>query len=300
MNENASDGQGPFRIQKVDYGKELILIVDDEKELCEIVSVMLDILGFKARSVNSASECFKEVAKNDYTFVITDISMPGMDGLDLIRILRRQRPDLGLIAMTGYTKEYSYVDVINAGANDFINKPFAAEELEAKLRRAIMERDMRKELSRLSITDPLSGLYNHRHFFDKLREEIARAHRQKRPLSLILLDLDDFKVYNDTKGHLAGDRLLERVGALINAKIRQGVDSGYRYGGDEFAVLLVDVGDESSMAAAKRISEAMANELGITASIGVGVLGENMSAEELVALTDQRMYENKRQRKVGR
>ncbi len=293
-------GTEPGLFPKVDYGRELILIVDDEEQLCEIVKVMLDIIGFKSRSVHSAADCLKEVAKNDYTFVITDISMPGMDGLELIRSLRRQRKDLGLIAMTGYTKEYSYVDVINAGANDFINKPFAAEELEAKLRRAIIEREMRRELSRLSITDPLTGLYNHRHFFTRLREEIARAHRQRHPLTLILLDLDDFKAYNDTKGHLAGDQLLEKVGSLINSKIRQGVDSGYRYGGDEFAVLLTDVDGEKAKAAAQRISDALASELGVTASIGVGFLADGMSAEDLVGLTDERMYENKRRRKVGR
>jgi len=300
MNENGSAEKNPFQQNKVDYADELVLIVDDEVELREIVTVMLDIIGFKSKSVNSASECFKEVARRDYSFVITDISMPGMDGLDLIRNLRKQRAELGLIAMTGYAKEYSYVDVINAGANDFINKPFAAEELEAKLRRAILERNMRRELSRLSITDPLTGLYNHRHFFSKLREEIARAQRQKHPLTLVLLDLDDFKIYNDTKGHLAGDRLLEGVGALINARIRQGVDSGYRYGGDEFAVLLVELGGERAISAAKRLADAMASELGVTASLGVGFLAEGMSAEDLVALADEKMYADKRERRVGR
>ena len=300
MNENGSAEKNPFQQNKVDYADELVLIVDDEVELREIVTVMLDIIGFKSKSVNSASECFKEVARRDYSFVITDISMPGMDGLDLIRNLRKQRAELGLIAMTGYAKEYSYVDVINAGANDFINKPFAAEELEAKLRRAILERNMRRELSRLSITDPLTGLYNHRHFFSKLREEIARAHRQKHPLTLVLLDLDDFKIYNDTKGHLAGDRLLEGVGALINTRIRQGVDSGYRYGGDEFAVLLVELGGERAISAAKRLADAMASELGVTASLGVGFLAEGMSAEDLVALADEKMYADKRERRVGR
>jgi len=300
MNENGSAEKNPFQQNKVDYADELVLIVDDEVELREIVTVMLDIIGFKSKSVNSASECFKEVARRDYSFVITDISMPGMDGLDLIRNLRKQRAELGLIAMTGYAKEYSYVDVINAGANDFINKPFAAEELEAKLRRAILERNMRRELSRLSITDPLTGLYNHRHFFSKLREGIARAQRQKHPLTLVLLDLDDFKIYNDTKGHLAGDRLLEGVGALINTRIRQGVDSGYRYGGDEFAVLLVELGGERAISAAKRLADAMASELGVTASLGVGFLAEGMSAEDLVALADEKMYADKRERRVGR
>ncbi|RJR23182.1 MAG: diguanylate cyclase [Desulfobacteraceae bacterium] len=300
MVEESLELRDSAKEQKVDYSKELILIVDDEEALCEVVCVMLDIMGFKTNSVNSAAECFKEIGKNKYTFVITDISMPGMDGLDLIRILRKQRPELGLIAMTGYTKEYSYVDVINAGANDFINKPFAAEELEAKLRRVIMEREMSRELSRLSITDPVTGLFNHRHFFNRLREEIPRARRQNHPLTLILLDLDDFKIFNDSKGHLAGDQLLEKVGNLINAKIRLGVDSGYRYGGDEFAILLVDVGGESSISAAKRIADAMSQELGVTASFGVGFLEPGMSAEDLVAATDERMYQNKKERRVGR
>ena len=100
--------------------------------------------------------------------------------------------------MTGYYKEYSYVDVVNSGASDFINKPFGIEELEAKIRRVIIERNLKQELRRLSITDSLTGLYNQRHFYTRLRDEVIRAERQKHPLVLIFIDLDNFKKYIDT------------------------------------------------------------------------------------------------------
>ncbi len=166
--------------------------------------------------------------------------MPGMDGLELIRSVQSAFPEVSIIAMTGYSRGYRYIDVINSGAKDFINKPFGIEELEAKIRRAIRERNALKELSRLSITDSLTGLYNQRHFYARLKEEIVRAQRQKHPLALVLLDMDNFKTYNDTHGHLAGDELLQNVGRIINNCIRENVDSGYRYGGDEFAIILID------------------------------------------------------------
>jgi len=153
--------------------------------------------------------------------------MPGMNGLELIQRTRDEYPQVSIVTMTGYYKEYSYVDVVNSGASDFINKPFGIEELEAKIRRVIIERNLKQELRRLSITDSLTGLYNQRHFYARLRDEVIRAERQKHPLALIFLDLNNFKKYNDTHGHLGGDRLLHKVGSIINTNIRQGVDSGY-------------------------------------------------------------------------
>ena len=118
------------------------------------------------------------------------------------------------------------MDVIHAGASDFIKKPFDLEELEAKVSRIIGERSLRQELNRLSMTDSLTGLFNHRQFFERLREEMVRASRQREPLSIVLFDLDDFKAYNDTHGHLAGDEVLRDVGGIILKCIREGVDTG--------------------------------------------------------------------------
>jgi diguanylate cyclase (GGDEF)-like protein len=195
--------------------------------------------------------------------------------------------------MTGYSEGYRYVDVINAGANDFINKPFDLEELEAKLRRIIIERNLRKELNRLSITDSLTGLFNQRHFYTRLKDEVTRAKRQKHPLSLILLDLDNFKEYNDTYGHLEGDEMLRNVGQIINNSIREGVDTGYRYGGDEFAIILIESDLNVAKVIGKRVQVSLKEKINITASIGYKKFSEKMSDKELVSEADKNLYRAK-------
>ncbi len=284
-------------IENTTYDEESILVVDDEADIRETLVQMLLHLGFKAQAASNGSEAMDLLHENDYTFMITDMRMPGMDGLELIRSVQSAFPEVSIIAMTGYSRGYRYIDVINSGAKDFINKPFGIEELEAKVRRAIRERDVLRELSRLSITDSLTGLYNQRHFYARLKEEIVRAQRQKHPLALVLLDMDDFKTYNDTHGHLAGDELLQIVGRIINTCIRENVDSGYRYGGDEFAIILIDADPEVTRSIVKRVRTALASQCQITASIGHATFSEGLKQQAFVALADASLYEAKGRRK---
>jgi len=280
--------------QHIDYSNERCLVVDDEKNVRDSIVESLQILDFQAQGASDGEEALIELEHmGNYSFLITDMKMPGMDGLELIRKARTIYPDICIIAMTGLAKSYEYIDVINAGATDFINKPFGIDELEAKIRRAIIERNTKRELNRLSITDSLTGLYNQRHFYARLREEIARAKRQKQQLSLILLDLDDFKSYNDTHGHVAGDELLSKTGDIIHASIRENVDSGYRYGGDEFAVLLIDADNNVAQEIGRRIDAGLRNRLGISASMGFSQFSEGMSAETFVNKADKELYKSK-------
>jgi len=253
--------------------------------------------GFKAHHVGSGVDALTELRKErPYTFLITDIVMPGMDGIELMKSVKNKYPDLCIIAMTGFAREYNYVAVLDAGATDFINKPFGIEELEAKIRRGIIERNTRLELKRLSITDSLTGLYNQRQFYIRLKEEIMRAQRQKRHLSLLLLDLDEFKQYNDKHGHLAGDEILKKFGIIINAQIRLGVDSCYRYGGDEFAVILNDSSPDTCRSIGKRIEKAFERECGMAVSMGYANLSEGMTPESFVAEADRHLYKLKGQK----
>jgi len=286
---------------KIRYSDELVVVVDDEEFVREPIVAMLERLGFRAEAAASAQEALERLIKTEATFLLTDIRMPGhVDGLELIRQAKHQNPDMCAIAMTGHSKEFNYVEVINAGATDFVNKPFSIEELEAKIKRAIIERNTRHELNRLSITDSLTGLYNQRHFYTRLKEEMARSGRQKHGLALVLFDLDDFKQYNDSYGHLAGDRLLQKVGDVITSKVRQDVDSGYRYGGDEFAVILIDADAEVAHMMSLRISEEIEKMCGLTASSGYAVLAEGMTPDELVGQADQGLYAHKdKRRKMG-
>lgn len=283
--------------ENISYANERILLVDDEEGIRLPVLEMLRHLGFQAHSEETGDKALEKLENNPYTFLITDIKMPGIDGLELIKRATSEYPGLCTIAMTGYTKEYSYVDVIRAGATDFINKPFKIEELEAKIRRAIVERDTRRELSKLSITDSLTELYNQRHFYERLRDEITRAQRQGHKLSLVLLDLDDFKQYNDRHGHLAGDELLHKVGDIIKSKIRQGVDSAYRYGGDEFALILVDADEAICNAIGSRIEDTVRDQCNLGVSMGFANYLGGMTPEAFVGKADQELYKLKGARK---
>lgn len=280
----------------IDYSKESILIVDDDSNLREVFEKLLEALNFSVASAPSGPEALVMLKEKAYTFLLTDMKMPDMDGMELIKKVSGEYPEICIIAMTGFSEGYRYVDVVNAGASDFIKKPFDLEELEAKIRRVITERNLRRELSRLSITDSLTGLYNQRHFYSKIKDEIIRSKRQKLPLTLILLDLDNFKQYNDAHGHLAGDEALRKAGKIIIQSIREGVDSAYRYGGDEFAIILVGADVPIAEEIVKRISETFADIGEVTASVGYTMFDGQMSIKDLVAQADKNLYARKTNR----
>ncbi len=280
-------------LSNINYANEFILVVDDEPPVRESLAHTLVQLGFNAQTAESGPEALKILKNDDITFLVTDMRMPEMDGMELIRIVAQEYPEICIIAMTGMAKGYGYVDVINAGATDFINKPFRVEELEAKIRRAIVERDIKRELNRLSITDSLTGLYNQRHFYARLKEEINRARRQKTDLSVILMDLNQFKAYNDTYGHLAGDKLLKEVANIINSNIREDVDSGYRYGGDEFAIILIDADEKTARTIGERINQAIRRRCSLDVSFGVGSFSTEKEMEKMLRKADQELYRSK-------
>jgi two-component system cell cycle response regulator len=279
---------------KEEYSKENLLIVDDEIEVRQVVAKLLSNLGFHADSESSGKNALQKMRTGAYTFLITDINMPEINGIELIKRVKKEKHDISIIAMTGFDKDYTYMDVINAGANDFITKPFKIDEIEAKISRILIEKRVRDELATLSITDNLTGLFNQRHFHNKLKDEVNRANRQNHPLSLILLDLDKFKEYNDKYGHLEGDRILAKSGKIILANIRENVDTAFRYGGDEFAIILVEADNEIVLNTGERIKKGFAEGDGVTASIGFATYSSNMDVNDFIALADKDLYESKK------
>jgi len=284
----------------IDKSKELILVVDDDLRVCEVLKELLGALQFPTASAVSGAEAMKMLKDKSYTFLLADMKMPEMNGMELIRRCRENFPTVNVIAMTGYADEFKYVDIINAGANDFVKKPIDIAELEAKIIRCITERDLKQELNRLSITDSLTGLFNQRQFYLRLREEIVRSTRQKHPLALILMDLDNFKEYNDKHGHIAGDQALRHVGKSILRSIREGVDSGYRYGGDEFAIILIDSDILIAEEIGKRVRMAIRDGGELRASLGYAVYNEGMNLTDFVSLADSNLYQSKTEAKNGR
>ncbi|MBI3563622.1 MAG: diguanylate cyclase [Elusimicrobia bacterium] len=156
--------------------------------------------------------------------------------------------------------------------------------------------ELERKLRELSRTDDLTGLFNQRHFHDRLRDEASRAIRQKRKLSMILFDLDGFKQVNDRLGHLEGDRILRAFALALNENIRQGVDAAFRYGGDEFIVLLPETAGKGAERVAKRVAESARAALepdGVSTSWGLAELPRSGDVSALVRAADAAMYKMK-------
>jgi diguanylate cyclase (GGDEF)-like protein/PAS domain S-box-containing protein len=157
--------------------------------------------------------------------------------------------------------------------------------------------ELEKRLRKLSLTDELTGLHNKRSFKETIGHAVQRAKRQGEKLSILLVDLDNFKEANDRWGHLEGDRILQDTARIIEQSIRRDVDTAYRIGGDEFIVIMPDIGQRMAETVAKRIREAATGKPYarlVSLSIGAASLRCRDTQKDLIARADQRMYKNKR------
>ncbi len=285
-----------------------ILIVDDDAAIRDSMDEFVGMAGYISTTADSAEDALEILAQNSIDVVITDIMLPGMDGLELTDRIKK-RFEIDVIVMTGYSGDYSYEEAISKGASDFVFKPVRFEELLLRLRRVLKERRLTQEriqmlekLKRLSITDGLTKLYNSRYFYNQLKIEIDRTERYQRPLSLLLLDIDKFKEYNDSYGHLEGDQVLIRLGQVIKSCLRK-MDTAYRYGGEEFTVILPETGGDEAATVAERIRAAVETELftprkngeTVNISISIGVTEYNLQEEIAVFVqrADKAMYQSK-------
>lgn len=246
-----------------------ILVVDDDKLVLEALGMLVSSFGYNCLTAVNGLDAIKKLKEKQVDIVVTDVVMPEMDGLELLAHIKEHYIQTDVIVATGYTDKASYADVIRSGAIDFIKKPFERDELEAKLNRVERERKMVRKLEKLSMCDSLTGLFNRRSFNLKLAEEVQRAHRQDYQVFLALLDVDNFKGYNDTFGHPAGDKVLNAVGLILNDCTRHNVDFTFRYGGDEFAAILTQTNEEQAIKIMDRVVESF--EIG-------GFAGTSLSA----------------------
>jgi len=158
------------------------------------------------------------------------------------------------------------------------------------------QKQLERELKEMSIKDSLTGLFNQRHFYDRLAAEIERARRQAHPLSLLLFDIDQFKTFNDCHGHLAGDLVLQTAGQVVLESTREHVDLGFRYGGDEFTVILPEAGEHQAYSIAERIRQGFESKKfdDLTVSIGLMTYRDGYSLRTFIQFTDAMMYDAKR------
>ena len=274
-----------------------MLSVDDDGELRELLHELICQMGHASVTAADGIDALEKMEEKQFDIVITDINMPRLNGVGLIKRITSDFSDTDVIAITGYQTEYNYTDIIALGASDFISKPINIDEFEAKIKRIVRERNMRFELRRLSTCDALTGLYNRRHLDDNLQNEAIRASRQHYDLYLLLIDIDNFKVYNDKYGHQQGDRLLQELARIILRSIRDNVDSGYRYGGDEFAATVLHANPQQALMVAERLRTEYneRNLVPTSLSIGIaklknshGTLEEDL--DDLIRKADQALY----------
>lgn len=279
--------------------KGKVLIVDDAPDTLEIIGKLLRFEGYQVLTAATGEEGIQCVEREKPDVVLMDINLPGMDGNQALKEIKRINPIQSVIMLTAYATVDNAIEALKLGATDFIKKPFENEHLIHIVNQALekyhtlLEKErLEEEVRRLSITDDLTGLYNHRHFFKALEAELVRMKRQGTSLSLLMFDIDNFKQYNDLHGHIEGDRVLKKIGSIVKNSIRSNVDSGYRYGGDEFAVLLIGATREQALGIAERIRSTI-EESGferITVSIGLAEFNDQYDLEGFVKTADHAMY----------
>ena len=309
-----------------------ILIAEDESGAALILRRTLEKKGHQVTVAANGEEAWEILQTESFPVVISDWMMPQIDGPTLCRLIR-DRPDplyTYVIMLTSRTDRADRVDGLNSGADDYLAKPLEQGELGARLaiaaRILTMQNEMRLlnsrmaeknqelgqmvsrleqanvQLADLATSDGLTGLKNHRFFQDSLQTNFSFAQRQGLPLSLIILDVDHFKNYNDSFGHPAGDEVLRQVAAILKREVR-GHDIVARYGGEEFVLLLSATSRTEAIAAANRIRwsiEDFAWPLRpITVSVGVSTYDLTSSAPmpaiaaELVDEADTALYRSK-------
>ncbi len=288
--------------------KPKILCVDDEAGVVEALTRLLKD-QFEVLTALHAEEALAVILENrDIAIILSDYRMPGRTGIELLRTAKNFVPNAARAVLSGQMDIQAVSEAINkAEIHRFLLKPWENDFLKLQmlellqLHSSLIEKG---QLHLLSITDPVTRLTNHRYFQDRLKEEFEKARGTGHPLSLIMLDVDHFKSFNDRHGHPEGDRLLAEIAQQIEKNLdSKGVAS--RYGGEEFGIILPGADLNQATAVANQIRQAVeqsafSGPLGyrayVTISLGVASFPlQGTSPSELVKLADTALYQAKRQ-----
>jgi diguanylate cyclase (GGDEF)-like protein len=286
---------------------QTILIVDDTPENIEI---LLEALNgdYEVLFATCGQEALDIALEQNPDLILLDVIMPEMDGYETCARLKQDRRTQGIpvIFVTSLDQEEDEARGLGVGAIDYLTKPIRPAIVKARVRNHLELKRYRDFLENLSLTDGLTGISNRRRFDDGLENEWRRAMRNQTPLSLILLDIDLFKGYNDHYGHLAGDDCLRQLARVLAGCARRPADLIARYGGEEFACLLADTDTDGAMRVAIQMRDKL-NSLNIpyatspitdhvTLSLGVASLIPmiGQSPYDLIRQTDAFLYAAKR------
>lgn len=300
-----------------------VLVVDDQPDVRVAMAAQLDALGHRVLEAGDAHWALDQFRRHQPDVVLLDVVMPGQDGYWLARKMRETESGrwTPIIFLSACAQEQDLWKGIESGGDDYLFKPVSPVVLAAKLRamsrlQAMQAklvqvsaelRDSNERLQHLSELDELTGLINRRGFDRLLHEEILSARREQQPLTLVLCDLDVFKHYNDSLGHVQGDECLRRIGSLLRDACHRPRDRATRYGGEEFALILPNTPKSGAMTFVRAIRR-MLMALGLphpdspvsslvtlTGGITTCVPDTQTTPEGMVMRADQALYAAKAQ-----
>lgn len=292
-----------------------VLIVDDDALVLTHLQDLVVAAGYRVFTASGGIQALRQLETSSVSIVITDLNMPGMDGLELCRRIR-QRAWPGyvyIVFLTGRADEKNILAGLDAGADDYLSKRISASEFTARLRTAkrvlTLEYSLKRALEmkhQLAMTDPLTGIYNRRYLLRHLGRELKRAQRFSGDLSLLLLDVDHFKQVNDTHGHVIGDHVLKSLTRVVAKSLRRTTDWCARLGGEEFAVVLEGTALNEAGVCAEKVRcavahssiETSAGPICVTVSIGASALGaladrSAATVQTLLEHADHALYASK-------
>ncbi len=324
-----SDGEILATINKILHVQDvsqraLALVADDSAVARKVASRSLSMEGIHVIEVEDGQQAYDVISQKKYELdiVITDLIMPRMNGMQLCTSIRGElaMPDIPIIVLTGVPDLSEILKVFKAGATDYLVKPYAKEELLARvnvhIERSRIYRELRekihlledanKKIEVLTTHDPLVGCFNRGYLNSQLQKDLKRSERYGNPLSIIMADIDHFKHINDVYGHQAGDRVLVNFVKTMDKMIRRDLDWIARYGGEEFIVVLPDTGLAGATIVAEKLRASVfdsrvdfeGNTIQISASFGLAARGAfgktpEMTADSLIKIADENLYRAK-------
>jgi diguanylate cyclase (GGDEF)-like protein len=291
---------------------ETILIAEDDVHIAELIKIILEPKGYITHWAKDGQEALLEAARLKPDLILLDVMMPKLNGYEVLRSIKEKEDlkHIPVIFVTVRGETDSKVVGLRLGGNDYITKPFDLDELIARVETALRikgEHDhlraQNRRLAELSMTDPLTGLYNRRYLMERFHEEIERAKRYRYPISCLMVDVDEFKLLNDSQGHMKGDQVLQQL-AIILKNTNRVVDILARYGGEEFLLILPQTNLGGAEAVGERYRQAVQNAqifqnepaLRITVSLGGAAYStDNIGTEEdLLRQAGEALLEAKR------
>ena len=277
-----------------------ILIVEDDDKIFNILKHKLIAEHYKIWRATTGKEAIKLAKDIYFATVIAEFFLSDMKGVDLIKAINKINYKVNVIILTAYSFISSAVKALKAGAFAYLTKPLNIEEVGLIVKRAVenycllIQASKKKYYQGMSILDGLTAVYNHRYFYQRLDWQIVHLQRFPQAFSLFMIDIDNFKKYNDTMGHQAGDKILYDTAQLMLTVFRN-TDLVFRYGGEEFAVILPETILQHAKIVAERLIAAVRRELMVTISVGVATFSDSAKMKnDLINQADKALYRAKR------